>query len=89
MAVLLVTYDLHTPGQNYDEFLKMIKSYDWARLSESSYAIVSTDSPITVHKKLSVYMDPNDTIYIINLKLPYDGFGPEDVNKWLTQRLTF
>jgi hypothetical protein len=39
MSVLLVTYDLNKPGQNYEELKKYIDKFDWARLSESSYAI--------------------------------------------------
>ena len=45
MAVLLVTYDLNKPGKDYNDLLKTIKSYAWARLSESSYAIKTDQSP--------------------------------------------
>ncbi len=48
MAVLLVTYDLNTPGKDYNDLLKKIKGYDWARLSESSYAISTSASPQAV-----------------------------------------
>lgn len=87
MSVLLVTYDLKKPGQNYSEFYKVIKNYDWARLSESSYAINTYDSPDTVYAKLKPHMDSNDNVYIVTLVRPYSGFGPEEVNKWLEARL--
>lgn len=45
MAVLLVTYDLAKPGQNYEDLLEYLKGFAWARLSESSYAIKTDLQP--------------------------------------------
>ncbi len=53
MAILLVTYDLNKPGQEYDEFYEIIKSY----------AIDTTDSPAQIYEKLSPHLDTNDFIY--------------------------
>lgn len=87
MAVLLVTYDLDKPGQNYDDFLKVVKSYAWARLSESSYAIETDESPSDIYKKLSGFIDKNDQAYIITLKSPHAGWGPTKINEWLQEKL--
>lgn len=87
MAVLLVTYDLKKPGQDYSDLLKKIKSHSWARLSESSYAIKTEKSPEDIYNELKPYLDANDHIYIISLKKPYSGFGPKDVNEWLASNL--
>lgn len=89
MAVLLVTYDLNTPGKDYNDLLKKIKSQNWARLSESSYAIFTTASPQAVFDQLKPYLDRNDYIYIITLKRPYTGYGPQDVNDWLEKHLPY
>jgi hypothetical protein len=89
VSALLVTYDLKKPGQDYTDLLKTIKSYPWARLSESSYAIRSDESPETVYAKLNPFLDANDFIYIINLRKPYTGFGPKDVNDWLDANLPY
>ena len=89
MATLLVTYDLNRPGKDYDDLLKKIKSYGWARLSESSYAISTTSDPQTVYNSLKPFLDPNDNLYVITLKKPYTGFGPKDVNDWLERNLTY
>ena len=89
MAVLLVTYDLNTPGKDYNDLLKKIKGYDWARLSESSYAISTSASPQAVFDQLKPYLDRNDYIYIITLKRPYTGYGPQDVNDWLEKYLSY
>jgi hypothetical protein len=87
MGVLLVTYDLKKPGQDYTNLLKEIKKYPWAHLSESSYAIQTADSPEAVFNKLRPLMDANDFIYIINLQKPFTGYGPKDVNDWLEANL--
>jgi hypothetical protein len=89
MNVLLVTYDLHKPGQDYSDVLKVIKSFPWARLSESSYAIATDKSPDSVFTAIKPYLDANDNVYIINLKRPHSGFGPKDVNAWLDQHLPY
>jgi hypothetical protein len=89
MAVLLVTYDLNTPGKDYHDLLKKIKSYSWARLSESSYTISTNADPQAVFDQLKRYLDRNDNIYIITLKKPYAGYGPQDVNDWLEKNLPY
>ncbi len=89
MTVLLITYDLNKPGKDYDDLLKAIRNYSWARLSESSYAIKTEQTPQQVFDKLRPYLDQNDNIYIINLKKPYAGFGPKDVNEWLDNNLPY
>jgi hypothetical protein len=89
MSTLLVTYDLNKPGKNYDDLLKKIKSYAWARLSESSYAISTHSDPQTVFDALRPFLDQTDNLYVITLKRPYAGFGPKDVNDWLESNLSY
>lgn len=89
MAVLLVTYDLMKPGQDYSELHNKIKSYPWARLSESAYAIKTEASASTIFNQLKSVLDQNDRLYIITLKQPYAGYGLKDVNNWLDNNLTY
>ncbi|MCC6191895.1 MAG: hypothetical protein IT318_22935 [Anaerolineales bacterium] len=56
-------------------------------MSESSYAIVTNDSPSVVYTALRPLMDANDQVYIITLCGPFMGFGPEKVNQWLSDNL--
>lgn len=87
MSVLLVTYDLNSPGQKHSKLLEKIKQYPWAKLSESSYAIKTTLSPSEVYSDLNSQIDQNDNLYVINMRKPYTGFGPNDVNNWLDTNL--
>ena len=88
MNVFLVSYDLNKPGQRYEEFYRILNSFDWARLSESCYAIYTNETPETLLRVFRRNMDANDTIYIAALTVPYTGFGPNAVNEWLSQRLS-
>jgi hypothetical protein len=89
MPVLLLTYDLNREPDktDYAGFYKVRDSSDNVRLSESSYALNTDDSPATVYGKLKPYTDSNDYVYIINLEKPYSGFGPKNVNDWLEKNL--
>ncbi|EGR1364176.1 hypothetical protein EM77_001990 [Vibrio parahaemolyticus] len=87
MAVLLVTYDLNSPGQNHSNLLKTIKEYPWAKLSESSYAIKTLETPSTIFNLLKQYIDKNDNLYVVTMKKPYSGYGPQEVNDWLESNL--
>jgi hypothetical protein len=89
MSILLVTYDLNKAGQDYDGFYKIIKSFNYTKLSESSYAIQTDETPAKLYEKLFPHIDKNDHFYVITLKKPYSGFGPTDVNNWLDKNLTF
>jgi hypothetical protein len=89
MPLLLVTYDLTMPKDNYSELYDEIDSYSNIRLSETSYAIITDKSPSKVCGELKQYVDANDKIFIINLKRPFDGYGSELVNDWLKKTLTY
>lgn len=89
MSVFLVTYDLNAPGQKHAKVLEKIKSFNWAKLSESSYAIESNSSPKEIFDTyFEPLLDGNDTLYVISLHMPYWGLGSKDVNEWLSEKLT-
>ena len=92
MSILLVTYDLNRnsekfDGQNYAGVLKIIREYSNTRLSESSYAIDTTETPTSIYNKVKPALDKNDNLYVITLSKPDTGFGKKEVNNWLEQHL--
>ncbi|MCW5593697.1 MAG: hypothetical protein KIS74_16480 [Burkholderiales bacterium] len=87
MAVLLITYDLKKPGQSYEDFYEVRNTYAYARLSESSYAVQTDETPKQVYDKLAPHVDKNDRLYVITLSRPYQGWGAKEVNDWLEKRL--
>ncbi len=88
-TTLLITYDLSEPERNYEGLLKKIKSYGtWARITESSYAIVTTKDTETVRDELLKLLDDNDKIYVGLLSAPAAWYGlPDSVSNWLQKYL--
>ena len=92
MAVLLVTYDFNTERSDADreKLRSALKkaSISWARLSESSYAVETNDSPQVFYGRIASSADKNDKILVITLRLPFWGQHSKDVIDWLNARLT-
>lgn len=88
MSVKLITYDLNSPGQNHQKVLNKIKSYpNWAKLSESSYAVETSASPEAIYNAFSPLLDSNDSFFVITLSKPWWGLGSSEVLNWLTSKL--
>ena len=88
MTVFLVTYDLNRETVRPNITGAIDENFDWARLSESSYAVVGSDAE-AIYNVLAPLTDENDNLYVIPLKRPYTGFGPKVVNDWLDSNLTY
>ncbi len=65
MASMIITYDLRSPGRNYDDLYKAIKSYGgWARITESSWFVKTNDTCKQVYDKLNAQIDNNDRVFV-------------------------
>lgn len=65
MTSMIIEYDLRSPGRNYDELYKAIKSYSvWAHITESTWFIKTSESCVQVRDKLLAHMDGNDRIFV-------------------------
>lgn len=88
MATLIITYDLNKETKRPD-IVASIRAYgNWAKLSESSYAIQTNSSPKQVYDSLLEHLDGNDNCYVVSIGCPFFGQGPNDVNEWLRKNLT-
>lgn len=87
MATYIVTYDLNKEVHRPNIVGEVKKSTAWAKLSESSYALSTTETPQAVYKRFEKYIDGNDTLYVITLSKPYYGQGSKEVNEWLEKHL--
>jgi CRISPR/Cas system-associated endoribonuclease Cas2 len=88
MGTKVIAYDLNRET-NRPRMAKKIKDTygNWARLSESCYAVDTSDSADAIFAKLKPLIDSNDNLYVVGLKRPWNGFGPKDVNDWLDDNL--
>ncbi len=83
--VLIVSYDLVNPGQNYEALLKKIKNVGaWARLGGSAYLVLTDQEPVNVRDSLMTVLDANDKLYVGVAPAPSAWYKqPEDVAKWI------
>lgn len=63
----IVSYDLCTPGRsNYEELYAKLKSYAyWGKLTESTWAIVTTENSVQIRDSLRSTIDENDRLIVI------------------------
>lgn len=85
----IVTYELLRPGQNYEELISRIKSYEtWAKLGGSEYIIVTTKSATQIRDYLINAIDSNDRIFVGILSAPAAWSGMSDeVSRWIINNL--
>ena len=84
MTRYIITYDLRAPGRNYDALYKRIKSFGtWARITESSWAIVSDKKETAVRDYLLKALDSNDWLLVGPLGSSAWYGLPKDVSDWL------
>lgn len=90
MNVLIVTYDLvkEVSSGTYESILNVIKSEkNWAKLSESSYAMYTDMTPQMVYEKIKRYIDERDNFMIFTLTSPYFGRHSKEVIEWLQAKI--
>ena len=62
----IISYDLCSPNRNYDNLYSAIKGYShWGKLTESTWAIVTTDTIVQVRDNLKMHIDNNDRMIVI------------------------
>jgi len=66
----LITYDLKSPGQNYNKLYESIKAFgEWQHPLESTWFIkVSNDiNAETIYNSVRPNMDSNDNLFIVDI----------------------
>lgn len=64
---LFVSYDLHTPGQNYDKVIAEIKKHgSWAKVHYSLFYLRSDESARQVADAVWAVMDKNDSVIVVD-----------------------
>ena len=64
---LFVSYDLYSPGQNYDSVAKAIKSLgSWAKVQKSLWYVKSSKTASEAVDTVWAVMDANDSIIVVD-----------------------
>ncbi|MBD8490871.1 SinR family protein [Echinicola sp. CAU 1574] len=85
----IISYDLNSPGKNYESVLTALKSVgSWARLGGSAYIVISTMTAAQIRDKIMNVMDNNDQLFVGVVKAPAAWFGlGDEVSNWLKNNL--
>lgn len=64
---LHISYDLYSPGQDYEKVIEKIKSLgDWAKIHKSYWYVRSNYTAKQACDFLWAVMDSSDTVYVVN-----------------------
>lgn len=68
MTIKMISYDLHKPGQDYNELISAIENYKaYTKINKSDWLIYTTDSCTQIRDNLKKYIDSNDTLFVVEL----------------------
>jgi hypothetical protein len=68
MATLLVGYDLNRPGQNYSQLFEELKRSDgWWHHLDSTWLVVSGETPVQLRDRLTQHIDSGDELLVIDV----------------------
>jgi hypothetical protein len=68
----LVSYDLVTPGKNYEQLWAMLRSIGAVRILESEWLVtLSGTTPINLANRALQFMDGNDRIFVTEVPSNY------------------
>lgn len=87
MKCYLISYDLINQ-RDYDSLHEAIKSYGtWAKITESFWAIVTTQSSTQIRDYLKKFMDNDDRIFVIKSGSEAAWTNSLASNEWLKKNL--
>jgi len=85
--ILLISYDLNQPGQNYSGLYREIKKADtWWHHLDSTWIISTNQSPERWTERLMKHLDGDDSLFVVEICNNFQGWLPEDAWKWLSKR---
>lgn len=85
--VYSISYDLNSPGQNYESLYDSIKTLgSWARPLKSTWLVDTDYSATQIRKILSNNLDSNDSICISRFT-DYSVYVDEKVIHWLNKHI--
>jgi hypothetical protein len=84
MTAYSINYDLKAPGRNYqDLYAEIKKSQLWWHYLESTWIIVTNETPDQVWARLAPKIDKNDYLMIIEVRNRCQGWLPKDAWEWI------
>lgn len=88
MACYIISYDLRN-NRDYRSLSEAIKTYSkWARITESTWAVVTVKSAVEIRNHLSSVMDNDDRLFVIKSGVEAAWLNSLCGNEWLKENLS-
>lgn len=88
MSVYCVSYDLNTPGQEYNDLNEELKnSQSWWHFLTSTWLIYTSESSQQLSDRLRAHLDDNDNLMVIRVTANYAGWLPEEAWEWMREHI--
>lgn len=91
MTAYMITYDLNSKGQKYEQVIETIKesslNNSWCSFWKSSWLIKSNLSPNEIVNKLEPYLDGNDRLLVVEVKNNMQGWLAEEDWKYIRENI--
>jgi CRISPR/Cas system-associated endoribonuclease Cas2 len=75
MSVFLITYDLKSPGQNYQSVYDYLKKYNYCKGLESVWLIDTTKTATQIRDDLMKITDTNDEIFVVKITRTWGSYN--------------
>ena len=90
IQVLIVTYDLKTPGKSYAPFFETLKQQGpWSHYLSSTWLIATTKDAEQLYAAVEPHLSTTDSILIAPIGRPYFGTLPKEAWDWLQTHVPF
>lgn len=88
MTKLLISYDLNSPGRNYEPLWEAIKALGaWWHYLDSTWIVITNQSATTARDALKPLTDANDELLVVDITgsaTAWKGFS-DHASTWLTE----
>lgn len=90
MNAILISYDLHRPGQDYKELHEAIKILgSWWHCLESVWIVDTAHTVSGIRDHLRQFVDANDSVLVLNCGGSWATLGmSKDCNAWLREHVS-
>lgn len=86
--LLIVSYDLRKPGQNYSGLWDELKnSPRWWHYLDSTWLVATSETASQLYNRLLQHLDKGDSILIIEAGKNIQGWLPQEAWDWIRQEL--
>ncbi len=89
MSCYIISYDLRKRNQSdYQSLYKAIKAYGtWARITDSTWAIVTDESAVEIRDYLLKNIDEDDRLFVVKSGVEAAWQEVRCRNEWLRKQL--